>query len=1824
MKSINELYDSNKNAIALIGIGCRFPGGANNADEFWKILEKGEDAIIAVPQNRWSSEAFYNQDRNFKGKTVSKYGGFVDNIDKFDAQFFGITPREAPFMDPQQRLLLEASWEAMEDAGMVVEHYAGKDVGVFLGAFTLDYKILQFGGSNYDLIDVHTATGTMMTMIANRISFQYDFMGPSMAVDTACSSSLVSIHLACQSIRNKECSMALAGGVLLNMAPQYTIAESQGGFLSVDGKCKTLDESANGYVRGEGVGVVVLKPLAEAIRDNDDIYSVILGSAVNQDGHTNSITVPNPEAQKKVIYQALNRAEVKSEDIQYVEMHGTGTSVGDPLEVEAIGTAMSQGRPADKACYIGSVKTNIGHTESAAGVASVIKVSLCLRNKKIPPHINLHKLNNKIDLESYNIKVPMELMDWPEHEGAALAGVNGFGFGGTNSHIVIGEAPEKVLRPDKSNEGMKLFPITARSEEALKEYVVQYQDMLVKKPDINLYDLGYSMVNKRDYHNLRLVAVAKDKEQLKSVLSEYNEGIINACIMVGKKKKKHQGITFIYTGMGAQWWKMGRVIMQAEKVFMNELQRCDKEFFKYSGWSLIEELLKSEDESKMSQTYISQPTNFALQVALTALWKSKGVCPDVIVGHSAGEVAAFYCAGAMSFEDAVKVIYYRSNLQQKLTGKGKMLAISMDADDAREYVKGFLDIDIVAINSNSGITLAGEEAELNKIAIDLEEKNVFHKFLFVNVPFHSHYMEEIKTEFESGVKGIKLNKPQCRLYSTVYGREISKAEDISYWWFNIRQTVLFASAINEVIKDGYDTFVEIGPHPALTNYVNELAGDAKVDIHTFSSLNRKVNDIENYYSALAGLFACGAINDLSAIYSETGNYVKLPFYPWQREKYWLEDKNAQRKRLGIFDHVILGRRLESAEPCWEMEINEQLLPFIPNHKIQGNKLYPAAAFIEMGMQAAKQYYGEGFYKINNILFKKAVFINPEKAVSLQVCLDIKEPGFTIYNISNQEAVAQGSYQQSQNDGKKHQLSDKIWKSFITKPEMVYYKKSEIYKNFHELGFGYYEHFTALSEIWVSEKETFAHIDMPNVIQEEYDVFAIHPGILDACFQTVIAIGFVKEESKLRLPVEVEEFSLYGALEEHMKIHCTVCENSESQMKSNIILFGSDGNCIAHIKGFIVRDLEGAEKKPEVQTIDKWLYEYNWQPKELTGIRKSLDKGLWIVLHDQKEVADTFCRMLQAEGEQIVSVKFGGNYSVNMQEGNITVREDSEEDMYNMLKECSITNTIHGIIDFLNIDLAENNLIDSKRIYTVGSQSIYPFIYLVRGLSKLGVNKTKIYTVTCDAQKVFSYEESQILQRPAWGVARLLRNQENTAYWGGVADLQSSAIDKSLAMFIQDLLAGDEEDQLAYRDNLRYVGRLNPINNLTKPFPLTLDAEGYYMVTGAFGALGGLVIDWLVEKGVKKLILVGRSRIPQREQWSDQSLDEQTVSRINEIRHLENQGIEVIPAVIDMANESQIYDYFDKNRAVKEKIKGIISTAGIVKDMLMTEMPKEVFDQVYNIKTIGNWTLHKIFEKQELEFFVMFSSITAMVTATGQANYISANSFLDGLADYRRGNGLTALSIAWGPWNEGMIQKLNLQEVYMQKGMTPITGINGISVLERIIKQNIPYALVIEADWIKIIDSVPRNTNPYLDHLKGDIDQEDIQNLSDEEILEQFQMAYTNADKEERKFIVQEKAVQLVGKVLHLPIEKIEMENSLSELGIDSMMTTELKNRLEMNTGAVIPIVDLLNNQSLYQLAVKIQEQLESLLELNTIDELVEDISEEELDNMMKEIMVGTV
>ncbi len=938
--------------IAVVGLGCRFPGAPDPA-RYWEMLCNGVDAITEVPPDRWDVEAFYDADPGAPGKMVTRWGGFLEKVDEFDPDFFGITPREATGMDPQQRLLLEVAWEALEDAGIPQESLAGSRTGVFVGISSWDYAGRTQGDP--ERIDAYTGSGVAHSIAANRISYLLDLRGPSMAIDTACSSSLVAIHLACQSLRSGECSLALVGGVNLILKPDLAINFSKVGALATDGRCKTFDSGADGYVRSEGAGVAVLKPLSQALADGDPVYAVIRGSAVNQDGRSNGLMSPNGPSQEAVLREAYRRSGISPEQVQYVEAHGTGTALGDLIEAQALGAVMAAGRPSDAPLYIGSAKTNLGHLEAAAGIAGFMKAVLALKHGHLPPSLHLREPNPHIPWATMPLRVPISLMPWPVAPGErAAAGVSSFGFGGTNCHVVV-EAPPPAKPGEEVVEPSELLVLSARAPGALREQVSQVRERLAAEPSGNLHDLCYSAARRRSHHPYRAAFAFQDQEELLALLDDAiarEDGMAPEPAAPGP-------ICFVFSGQGSQWWGMGRQLMREEPLFRAVMERCDALFRRYVDWSLVDELMAEEGASRLDQTAVNQPVLFAMQIALTEWWRTRGITPDRVVGHSFGEVAAACVAGALTLEEGVKVIAHRSRLMQRVEGRGRMAVVELSLEEARRLLQGREGrISVAAENSPDFTVLSGDPEALSELMDELLAQGIFSAPLPINLASHSPQMESLRPELEEALADLKPRPARLPVYSTVTGELVAgEAMDATYWGRNLRETVRFGTVIAHLAQEGCRTFVEVSPHPILLELIQRVLVQRSEEGILVPSLWKERDERRTLLSAVGTLYTHGYPLNWEAIYPK-GRYQALPPYPWQRQRYDLELlREAYIYRSDRTEHALPGRRLLLAagmvDQVWEIELGPGRVPGLAEPIPPGQPV-PETFFRAMAEAAAEQ------------------------------------------------------------------------------------------------------------------------------------------------------------------------------------------------------------------------------------------------------------------------------------------------------------------------------------------------------------------------------------------------------------------------------------------------------------------------------------------------------------------------------------------------------------------------------------------------------------------------------------------------------------------------------------------------------------------------------------------------------------------------------------------------------------------------------------------------------------------------------------------------------
>jgi len=1202
---------NNNEPIAVIGMACRFPG-SENTEVFWKLLSEGRDAIKEFPEDeRWDIK--YLTDSS----TIT-HGGYLKGIDQFDPQFFGISPREATQMDPQQRLLLEVSWEALEDAAIDPSSLKGKNAGVFMGVCSYDYA--RFSAGEKELFDVYTGTGTSLSIVPNRLSYLLDLRGPSVAIDTACSSSLVAIHQACNSLRSGESSIAITGGVSLLLSSDTNTIFTQTGFLSTDGKCKTFDKDANGYVRGEGCGVLILKPLSEAVKDGDRILALIKGSAVNQDGKSNGLTAPNGPSQEAVIRTALNNADVKPSDITYIEAHGTGTPLGDPIEVNSIKEVITTGRAADNICYIGSVKTNIGHLEGAAGAAGVIKTILSLQHKEIPKHLNFRNLNEEILIGGTTVKVADEKRAWIGNPGGKrIAGVSSFGFGGTNAHIILEEAPEIIKSLTAKTKPFNLLTLSAKSEKALHDYAESYESFLSSREDLSLDEVCYTSNVGRANLNSRLAVVASDRKNLVSKLKEFLAGEESPDIISGETRINHKPkIAFLFPGQGAQYIGMGKELYDTLPIFRKIINQCDEILRSYLEKPLLEVLFYEKDEkiNPINETTYTQPALFAVEYALAKVWMSWGVNPALMMGHSAGEYVAACLAGVFSLEDGLKLTAERGRLMQTMTENGEMYTIFESEKFVKEAIKGFEDnVSIASINSPIKTVISGDKYSIAKILPFFDSKQIEYKKINVSIASHSPLMITMIEAFRKVCNEVKYSKAEIPIVSNITGEIITdKILDADYWCDHIMSTVRFSESIKECVKYGCDVFIDLGSMPTSIGMAQETVQDP--EINWIASIKKNFTVWETMLQGLGALYVNGADIDWENFDADFAhNKISLPKYPFQRQRYWVED--LKKKIISINGNFIpkegnrlLGKKLSLANSravIFSSYISSDNPSFIREHAIYGKPVFPTTAYVEFAMEAGKEILGTDNLKIEDLLLYKAFLFNEDSVYNMQIVLTESENKVYEFEIYSSELDKAGN----ETEWVKH-VTGKIFKAIdrkdVSKTDLK--KLRSEYKNEMDAGsfyvqtradgIEYEEHFNLIREIYVNSKSVIADIEASEEIKDQFSEYNFHPVLLDACLHTSFAPLLVQMNPELiYLPIGISSVNIFGKPESRLVSHLEYdsLDTDKSILNADLKVYSEDGSMIALIKGIQMKKVTKQDFiEASENYLKDWLYDVVWMKR----------------------------------------------------------------------------------------------------------------------------------------------------------------------------------------------------------------------------------------------------------------------------------------------------------------------------------------------------------------------------------------------------------------------------------------------------------------------------------------------------------------------------------------------------------------------------------------------------------------------------------------------------
>ncbi len=1420
---INTLEQARSEPIAIIGMGCRLPGGCNTPQAFWELLREGRSAITPPPADRWDPKDVESSDPDEPGKIRSSLSGFLERVDQFDPHFFGISPREAHAMDPQQRLALESAWEALEDAGIIPEDLAGSSTGVFIGIGLNDYARLQIPAQVEDrsLVDHYFLQGNALCITPNRISYALDFHGPSMAIDSACSSSMSAIHTACQSLRNGDSSLALVGGTNVLLTPDTSIALAK--FLAPDGLCKTFDARANGYTRGEGAIIFVLKRLSEAQADGDRIYAVIRGTSINQDGFSSGLTVPNGSAQEAMLRTALQNAGLEPGDIDYVEAHGTGTSLGDPIEANALGTVFAPGRERGQELLIGSVKTNIGHLEAGAGIAGVMKVALALYHGEIPASLNYERPNPMIDFDHLRLRVVTQRRPWPKREGPNRAGISSFGFGGTNSHAFLESAPAAPAGEiTPAAENPRLFTLSAKTPEALVEYARRFADFLQANPGQALAGVCDTANRRRSLFAHRLAAVATSTDGLAHSLAAYASGQPAPDVTYGHAQQGGDQIVFLFTGQGAQYPGMGRALYATEPVFRQALDRCEAVYRQQTGESLLDAVFApaGEQPAQVDHTAITQPALFAVEIGLAELWRSWGVQPAAVTGHSIGEYVAACVAGVFSLEDGMKLVIARGRLMGALPAGGVMATLFTPPEQVEAALAGRSHVSIAAVNAPDSTVISGDAAEVQAVIDTFQAAGVQSRRLVVSHAFHSPLMEPILDEFERVAATCQFAPPQIPLICNLTGRPFAAGEipNAAYWRRHIRGAVQFAAGIQSLHALGFHRFLEIGPNPVLTNLGKRTLPEGSAG--WVISLRQGQPDAAQMRKSLGALFTLGRRIDWDLVDgAQQRPPVSLPTYPFQNERYWFRVGKAKVRRQQS-EQPLLGRRLRSPGlpgPAYETTLDADSLPYLWDHRAYGTPIFPAAAFLDMALSAAALQH-DAPPAVEEMTVQETLILPAEGERSLQMLLtptadDSMEA--RMYSASEEEA-ARGAWQL-------HAYA-KISRTAGIPADVPTLDAAraacarslpadEFYAVLHSSGMEYGPDFQNIRELWLGDSQALARVEL----QEHLTTagYRLHPALLDACLQAVGAAFFGSEETFL--PIAFDTLDLYREPGRALWSYARIIpgETSES-FRADLWLYAPDGALVARVVGMRLKRTAAATLRRLVQRASgrvayaDWLYRMQWDEQPLPQQATAPAPTRWLVYGDEP-AAQALAGLIPG-----CMIAMPGESFQGLDANRWLVSPSNPGDMQALL---------------------ENTRPDGILCLTGSTQAA---LHLLQAASVASA-PPQVWLVTHGAQPVGSTAgDVHVPAAALWGLARSTRAEFPDLRLHCV-DLDPAALPlenaRSLWAEVQTQAA---EDEVAYRNDRRYAQRMARFSAPAATPPVRL-------VNRATGELDGLALQPLARR-----------------------------------------------------------------------------------------------------------------------------------------------------------------------------------------------------------------------------------------------------------------------------------------------------------------------------------------------------------------------------------------
>ncbi|ADO72614.1 type I polyketide synthase [Stigmatella aurantiaca] len=1787
--------------IAVIGMSCRFPGGGERPETFWEFLKGAGDATREVPRERWDIDEIYDPTPGVRGKVYTRRGAFIEDVDLFDPGFFGIPPRDAKDMDPQQRLLHEECWRALERAGIPPAGLVGSRTGVFVGLMHNDYNVLGITSG----VEMFAASLNYPSMAAGRIAHTLGFQGPALTVDTACSSSAVCIHLACQSLRNDESDLALAGGVSLSLSPITMMFGCENRMLSVDGRCKTFDASADGFARGEGCGVVVLKRLSDALAKGDPILGIIRGSAVNHDGRSSGLMVPNGRAQERVIRMALDGCGVEPHQISYVEAHGTGTALGDPIEMEAIRSVFGRKTTRSEPLLVGSVKTNIGHLEAAAGVSGLIKVILSLQNEIIPAHLNFERPNPNIRWDDLPVIIPTSMRPWPRGEKRRIAGVSSFGFSGTNAHLIVEEAPLTARPPLEKERPIHVLTMSAKTDASL-DALVEAHERALPNDDASLGDWCYTANVGRSHFEHRLAVSGATSASLRAGLARLRAEKLRP------DREPRQGTespkpVFLFTGQGALQPGVGRELYETQPAFRAALQRCSSVLESKLGLRLENLLFGEEAPALLEDTRNAQPVLVALEYALSELWASWGVIPGALVGHSLGEYAAAAVAGVMSIEDALGLSVERARLMSAAPGEGAMLAISASQEVTAQAIEPYPGVvSFAAINGPEDMVVSGGKSALEALKGDLERRGIHCKFLRVPHAFHSPLMDPVLGPFAEVLKGVKLSVPHIPFVSTLEGRPVTDPlTQPEYWCRHLREPVHFAKGLGFLREQGHRTYLELGPAPILAGIGRRLFPEAE-ELCWLPSLRPSEGETAQMLSSLSALYVRGFEVDWAAFDAPFERRTRdLPTYPFQRDRYWIEAQNTgslqymtDRGTSKDAAHPLAGVALSlagSKETRFAARLSIREPAFIAEHRILGMTVLPAACYVEMALGAV--YHADSRERpieLKAIELERPLVFTEAEGCDVQTVLTPEEANsrFEIYaqgagSERRWARLAQGRVEEGSGWAGRIDLKAELFERFPQQGSVV-----ALYELMDRSGLEYGPSFRAIHELRFGENGCLAHVRLPDSLIVGLDSYRLHPLILDACFQAVAAVFMeddaqFKGERRQRMPVAIERLRWFKKAGSSVWVH--VQRNSRSSTSAEVLsaslrILGEDGEVIAEVDGLLLKQVDrNAFKASFADSTRELLFELAWREQRASQERDRVvsPPGHWLLFADSGSVAERLKELVLQHSRTCVTVSPGAGYE-KLGRDHYRLDPADPAGFDRLFQDLSAGGVAPATVAYLwGLDERGAAELSAEELAGVTARSSAGALHLVQAMARVAwAQRPALWMVTRGAvAAVPSDGVGGLSQTPIWGLGRAAAI-EHPELGCRLADLDGD--EGAPARLFQLMAEPPEENMMALRGSQLLGARLvRPDKAVSRSSPVRIRSDGTYLLTGGMGALGLATAEWLVEEGARQLVLVGRGEP-----------GEAVKARINA---LTARGCHVTVTRADVSRREEVQRLVEGISARESQLLGIFHIAGVLDDGVFMLQSRERIAQVFVPKVLGAWNLHLATAQLPLDLFVMYSSAASLVGVAGQANYVAANSFLDALAYHRSRQGLPALSVNWGRWSgEGMAAKTSA------KGSTQ--GVDAGNLSPRRALQILGDLLMLDVVQMGVVSfavaAVDSALSPGHGPLFSELMMREQARSSSVARMHELLGELKSADSVRRRGLlthyVQGRMAPLLG--FAPDHEVFQKKVSLNEMGLDSLRAVELKNRIGRELGVDLPMARFIDGTNLEGIV----EALHSQLELNEL------------------------